>query len=240
MGWGLGMVFIVTLMTGAIAAAPARLVFDGMGGAGIQAGLVHGTIWQAKAFRLHMGGLVLSEVDAQLDPAHLLRGAAGFDVSVTDPNAQLTAQVIARADGIEFRDVEGVIRLAALPSFAGFSAPAHSFVRLDGVSITLNRRGECLSAHGAGASPILVDIGQAYQAQLPSVSLQASCAGRYLAFEVNGEGQDLTLEGLIRLEPDAPTFRLIATPHRSEVMAALSYLGFSPDGDQWIADSNAL
>lgn len=224
--------FVVALLAGLVISAPARLVYDALAPAGVQAGRVQGSVWRGQALRVRVGDTVLRQVETALEPASLLSGRPRVAMTVTDAQVQLTARVSTAGEGIRMEDAQGLVAVSVLP------VPADSIVRLDDVSFTLDRQGRCVSAEGAMMSPALADAGARYDLDLPILDMTVSCDGEVLALDLSGQSAVVDIEGIIRLDASTPSYQIVATPHDPDIGGVLSLLGFRADGARWIADSD--
>ena len=229
--------FVLALVAGLVMTAPARIIFDALASTGVEAGQVQGSVWRGQALRVRVGGQVLQQVETALEPASLLSGRPAVAMTVEDPQVQLTARVRAGGESIRIEDAQGIVALGVLPQLAGLPVPADSIVRLDGVSVILDRAGRCVSAEGAGMSPALADAGARYDVDLPILDMTVYCAGDTLALNLSGQSPVVDLEGVIRLDAQAASYQIAATPHDPESGRVLSLLGFRAEGARWIADS---
>lgn len=230
--------FVVALLAGLVISAPARLVYDALAPAGVQAGRVQGSVWRGQALRVRVGDTVLRQVETALEPTSLLSGRPRVAMTVTDAQVQLTARVSAAGEGIRMVDAQGLVSVSVLPVLADLPVPADSIVRLDGVSFTLDRQGRCVSAEGAMMSPALADAGARYDLDLPILDMTVSCDGEVLALDLSGQSAVVDLEGVIRLDASTPSYQIVVTPHDPDIGGVLSLLGFRADGARWIADSD--
>jgi len=229
--------FVLALVAGLVMTAPARIVYDALAPSGVEAGQVQGSVWQGQALRVRMGGQVLQHVETALEPMSLLSGRPAVATTITDPQAQLTALVSTGGDEIRIEHAQGLVALGVLPQLAGLPVPSASIARLDGVNVTLDRAGRCVSAEGAVMSPALADVGARYDVDLPILDMTVFCAGETLALNLSGQSPVMDLEGVIRLDAQTPSYRVVATPHDPDAGRVLSLLGFRADGAHWIADS---
>ncbi len=229
--------FVLALVLGLVITAPARIIYDALAPSGVEAGQVQGSVWRGQALRVRAGGQVLQQVETALEPASLLSARLAVAMTVTDPQAQLTARVSAAGNEIRIEDAQGIVALGALPLPTGLPIPSDSIARLDGVNVTLDRAGRCLSAEGAVISPALADAGVRYDVDLPILDMTVFCAGETLALNLSGQSPVVDLEGVIRLEAQTPSYRIVATPHDPDAGRVLSLLGFRADGARWITDS---
>lgn len=233
----LGLAFGAALVSGLIITAPARLVYDALAPAGIEAGRVQGSVWRGEALRVQAGAHVLTHVETALEPLSVLSARPALAMTVTDPDVQLSARVQSVGDEIRIEGAEGIVSVSLLPMLQGLPLPSDSIARLDDVTVRLDREGRCLSAEGAVMSPALADAGARYEVDLPILDMTLYCAGEDLALNVSGQSPALALEGMIALEGPSPRYRIVATPRDPEGGRILSVLGFRADGAQWIADS---
>jgi general secretion pathway protein N len=224
----------------AVALAPARLVFDAAARpAGIEAGLVSGTVWNASARRVRAGGVALNEVEARLRPAPLLTGRAVFDVTIADPALRGAGLVTLSAGGVRFEDTAGVIALDAIPALAAADLPPGESARVEIERLVLGPQGECLEAQGRMTSAALVSAGERYGADLPAVTADLACAGEAVALNVSGRSDMLALTGQVRFVEGGPSWRIEAETEDRDVIAALSLMGFDQDGRRFIAEGGS-
>ena len=239
----LGVLFVIALIAGLVIFAPARLVYDALLPSGVQAGLVQGTIWNGQALRVRRGDLELQRVETALEPGSILSGRMRVQTEIVDSRVQGRAVIGVTSNGIDIRDAQGVVALSAWPGLAAipaFDLAGDAVVQLDGVSVSLDPEGRCLSAEGAMMSPALADLGVRYDVDLPIVDMTLSCAGEHVALSLSGSGPTLDLEGRIVLGAPQPSYRLRATPHDPAAGPVLSLLGFQPEGADWVAESGAM
>ena len=232
--------FVLALVAGLAVTAPTRLVYDALAPSGVEAGLVQGSVWRGQALRVRLGGRVVQQVETGLEPASLLALSPAMSMRVTDPEIQIDARLRAAGDAIRIEEAQGLVSVRALPLLAGLPTPADSFARLDGVSVSLDQAGRCISAEGAVMSPALADAGARYAVALPILDMSVFCAGDVLALNLSGQSPAVDLEGVIRLDAQAPSYRIVATPHDPEGGRVLSLMGFRADGARWIADSEEM
>jgi hypothetical protein len=220
----------------AVALAPARLVFDAAARpAGIEAGLVSGTVWNASARRVRAGGVTLNEVEARLRPAPLLNGRAVFDVTIADPALRGGGLVTLSAGGVRFEDAAGVIALDAIPALAAADLAPGETARVEIERLVLGPQGACLEAQGRMTSAALVSVGEGYGADLPMVTAGLACAGDAVALNLSGRSDTLALTGQVRFVEGGPSWRIAVETEDRDVIAALSLMGFDQDGRRFIA-----
>jgi general secretion pathway protein N len=224
----------------AVALAPARLVYDAAARpAGIEAGLVSGTVWNASARRVRAGGMALHEVEARLRPVPLLTGRAVFDVSVADPALRGAGLVTLSAGGVRFEDAAGVIGLDAIPALAAADLAPGESARVEIERLVLGPQGECLEAQGQMTSAALVSAGEGYGADLPMVTAELACAGEAVALDFSGRSDTLALTGQVRFVEGGPSWRIEAQTEDRDVIAALSLMGFDQEGRGFIAEGGS-
>lgn len=239
----LGVLFVIALIAGLVMSAPARLVYDALVPSGVHAGLVQGNVWNGQALRVRVGDLELQRVQTALDPGALLSGRMRVQTEIMDPRVQGRAVIGVGSNRIDIADAQGVVALSAWPGLAAipaFTLAGDAVVQLDGVSVSLDHEGRCLSAEGAMMSPALADLGVRYDVDLPIVDMVLSCAGEQVALSLTGSGPTLDLDGRIVLSAPQPSYRLRATPHDPAVGPVLSLLGFQAEGADWVAESGAM
>jgi hypothetical protein len=221
----------------AVASLPARLIFDAAAApAGIQAGLVQGTVWDATILRLDAGGPPVAETRARLRPGALLSGAARLDVTVRDSTLRGDGVLTLRSGGATLEDAAGVMALSRLP-LSGALPPGQS-VQADITRLAVDRDGNCLEAEGTLRTAALAAAGESFGAELPMLTGALLCAGDRIAVQIDGANDRLSLSGRIRLEPAGPVWRIEARSQDRDVVAALSLLGFEQDGpDVFLLDS---
>ncbi|MGX6646600.1 type II secretion system protein N [Maricaulaceae bacterium MS644] len=224
----------------AVAGAPARLVYDvAARPAGIEAGMVTGTVWNASARRVRAGGLALSHVEARLRPAPLLTGRAVFDVSVADPALRGAGRVTLSGGGARFEDAAGVVALDAISALAAADLPAGESARVEIERLVLDGAGACLEAEGRVTSAALVSVGERYGAQLPMLTGDLTCDGETVALLVSGRSDALVLSGRVRLPTAGPRWRIEARTAERDIIAALSLMGFDQQGEGFIAEGGS-
>jgi len=222
----------------ALAAAPARLVHDfAMRPAGIEAGLVTGTVWNASARRVSAGGVAVSDVEARLQAAPLLTGRAVFDVTVRDPALRGTGRVVLTPGAVRLEDADGVFALEAVPALAAADLPPGESARVEIDRLVLDPQGRCLEAQGRLTSAALVSAGQRYGAELPVLTADLRCADDAVALDFSGRSDTLALTGRVRLLNTGPHWRIEAETSERDVIAALSLMGFDQEGDRFVAES---
>ncbi|MCR9129426.1 MAG: type II secretion system protein N [Alphaproteobacteria bacterium] len=228
---------VVLFAAFAVANLPARLIFDAAAGpAGLRAGLVQGTVWDATILRLDAGGPPVAETRARLQPGGLLGGSARFDVTVRDATVRGEGVVTLRPGGATLEDATGVMALSRLP--LSFAVPPGQSVQADITRIAVDRDGTCLQAEGSLRTAALAAAGESFGAELPLLTGELLCAGDRIAVQIDGANDRLSLSGRIRLEPAGPAWRIEARTRDREVVAALSLLGFEQDGpDVFLLDS---
>jgi hypothetical protein len=239
----LSVLFVIALIAGLMMFAPARLVYDALFPSGVQAGLVQGTVWTGHALRVRRGDLELQRVQTALEPGSLLSGRMRVQTEILDPRVQLRAVIGVGSNRIDVQDAEGVVALSAWPGLAAIPAlslAGDAVVQLDGVDVSLDQDGRCLSAEGAMMSPALADLGVRYDVDLPIVDMMLSCAGEQVALTLTGTGPTLDLDGRIVLSAPQPSYRLRATAHDPSAGQVLSLLGFQAQGADWVAESGAM
>lgn len=224
----------------AVALAPARLVYDAAARpAGIEAGLVTGTVWNASARRVRAGGVALNEVEARLRPGPLLTGRAVFDVTIADPALRGAGLVTLSAGGVRFEDASGVIALGAIPALTAADLPPGESARVEIERLVLDPQGACLEAQGRMTSAALASAGEDYGADLPVVTADLVCAGEAVALNVSGRSDTLALTGRVRFVEGGPRWRLEAETDDRDVIAALSLMGFDQEGRRFIAEGGS-
>lgn len=236
----LGLGFVVALVTGLFASAPVRLVYDGLASAGVEAGLVQGTVWNGNALRVRAGHTTVHQVRTHLSPLSLVSGRPRVMIDVVDPDIMFTGELGLGGEGVQVRNVEGVASIPVVPGLSGFALLNEGVVQFDAVRISLDRDGRCLDADGRVMSPALADAGARYDMDLPILDMTLFCAGEDLALNLSGQSPTVDVEGVIRLDAREPRYRVIATPHDPEGGQVLSLLGFQADGARWIADSDFM
>lgn len=213
----------------ALAALPARLVFDAAAGpAGLRAGLVQGSVWDAQILRLSAGGPPITEIRAGLRPASLLVGAARFDVSVRDATLRGEGVLALRPSGAALEAFTGVAALSRFPLIAGL--PEGQSVQVDIERLAVDAQGRCREADGTVRTGALAAAGEPFGAALPVLEGGLLCAGEAIAVQLDGRSEAIELSGRIRFEPDGPSWRVSARTRDRDVVAALSVIGFLQTG----------
>ncbi|MGJ3232702.1 MAG: type II secretion system protein N [Oceanicaulis sp.] len=230
---------LVALAGFAAAAAPARLIYElAVRPSGIEAGLVHGTVWDAEARRVRAAGLRLAEAEARLHAAPLLTGRAVMDVALIDPALRGAGRVTMSPGRTVIENATGVLGLDAVPALAAADLPPGQSARIEIDRLELGPQGRCLSAAGRVTSAALVAAGEQYGAALPALTADLACAGDAVALDFEGRGETLDLSGRVRLMADGPQWRIVGRTRDRDIIAALSLMGFSQSGpDEFIAES---
>ena len=229
---------LAALAVGLIAKAPMRLVYDALAPIGIEAGLVQGTVWNGQALRVRVAGTDIYEVRTRLSPMSLLTGRPGVTLSVADPDIIMTGELGLGGEGVRVWNARGAASTSVLPGLSRFAFLNDAGVQFYDVSVSFDRDGHCLAAEGVATSAALADAGASYDVDLPILDMTLFCAGEDLALNLSGQGPVLDLEGVIRLNPREPRYRIVATPHDRAGGRVLALLGFEADGARWIADSD--
>jgi len=231
---------VAAFLVFAVASMPARVVFDAVAGpAGVSAGLVQGTVWDARLLRLSAGGAPVAELDARLRPAGLLSGAARFDVTVRDPGVRGSGVLALSPGAAAVESGSGVIALSRLPS--PIPAPPGASVQVEIDRLAVDGQGRCVEAEGRVTSAALTEAGEGLGVALPLVSGAFLCAGEHVGLQLEGASQAVVLSGLIRFEPAGPVWRIEARSDDRDVVAALSLSGFVQDGPNvFVLDSETL
>lgn len=227
----------------AIASAPARLVYDAAARpAGIEAGLVSGTVWNASLRRVRVGGLSLTQVEARLRPGPLLTGRAALDLVVTDPALRASGRVTLTPGGTLVQDATGVMGLDAVPALAAADLPPGQSARIVIDRLELAPDGACREAIGQVSSAVLVAAGEQYGAALPALPVlnaELACAGDTVALNFSGQSDALALTGQVRLLASGPQWRIVADTAERDLIGALSLMGFDQDGDRFVAEGGS-
>lgn len=222
----------------AAALAPARLAFDLLARpAGVEAGLVSGTVWDAQLRRVRAAGLDFADVEADLHAAPLLTGRAVADVAVADPALRGAGRVSLTAGETRIEDAVGVLALDAVPALAAADLPPGQTARIEIDRLVLDAAGACLEAQGRVTSAALVAAGEQYGADLPALNADIACAGDAVALNFTGANEALTLNGVVRLTSAGPQWRIVAETAERDMIAALSLMGFTQEGDRFVAES---
>ena len=220
----------------AAAALPARVAFDlAARPAGIEAALVHGTVWDAAAWRIRAGDLAIAEAQARLRPASLLSGAARFDARIVDPVVQASGAVRMGLGSVALETVSGVILLSAIPALNRAGLPGAEPVRFDIERLALARDGACLTAEGRATTAALVSFGERFGVSLPLIEARLACLGGRPGVEFSGSNETLTLAGRVRAVDGDVAWRADARTGNEDVAAALAALGFVESGGAWRA-----
>jgi hypothetical protein len=223
---GLG---VILMLAFALAALPARVVFDlAAGPAGAQAGLVQGPVWDADIQRLSVQGAAVAQVTAGLRPASLLAGVARLDVTLRDPGLRGAGVLTLAPGGAVVEDAAGVIALSRLALFAGLPPSQSASFEIERIAV--DRQGRCLEARGQVTTAALAAAGESFGAALPVINGAFFCAGDVLGLQLDGATSALALSGVIRFETDGPAWLIEARTGDRESVAALSLLGFVQDG----------
>ncbi|MEQ8405026.1 MAG: type II secretion system protein N [Oceanicaulis sp.] len=222
----------------AVVQAPARLIYAlAAEPAGIEAGLVHGTVWDAGARRVRAGGMRIEALTARLQAAPLLTGRAAMDVEIIDPALRATGRVTLTPGGAVIEDAVGGLGLDAVPALAAADLPPGQSARLQIERLSLSSTGACREARGQVTSAVLAAAGEQYGAALPALTADLACAGESVALNFEGRSEALALTGRVRLMPSGPQWRIMGETADRDIIAALSLMGFEQDGDRFIAES---
>lgn len=206
---------------------PMRIVFDasGLGGRGISARSVEGSVWSGTIRDLRLGRLAIGDMDASLSPIALLSGETLLEMTRAHDAADLTPlsfDLAKSGNALALRNATGEVGAADLLA----PLPVRSLA-LDGVNIAFDGS-KCAAASGA----VRVNIEQS----LFGITLQRGlsgtvrCDGGDLLLPLKGqsglEQMDIRITGAGRYSAD---FRLGGLG--AGMGAALGALGFRQQGD---------
>lgn len=215
----------------AIAAAPARLAYDlALKPAGVEAGLVQGSVWDARLWRIRAGDQSIASARAELDPLSLTAFNARFDVTITDEGLRADGAAILAPGGVRIEETTGVVRLSrVMPQLAAF-APDEA-ARFDITELSLDSQGRCQSAQGRVFTPALITLGDRYGAALPMLEGDLFCAGDAVGLQLTGASDSLSVDGRLRFISGGLEGRIEARSTELAVAAALSFAGFDQIGE---------
>lgn len=209
-----------------IAATPARLVYDlALRPAGIEVGLVHGRVWDARLGCIRAGDLTIADARAQLAPASLLTGGARFDVRLADPALRADGVAVLRPGGARLQDVSGVVRLDQVMPELAIVAP-DEVLQFDIETLVLDGAGRCEAASGHALTPALIALGERYEVDLPVLRFDLLCAGERVGADLSGASDAVSLSGRLRFGEQGLEGRVEARSTVNNVIAALSFAGF--------------
>jgi len=147
-GWRSRRIWVIGVLGFALAIVvllPMRLAFDALAldRAGVTASAVHGTIWNGRIERLHIGRVDLGTMDASLSPIQLLLGRARLDLSRRNGAPDdLVGVISVSRHGMGIEEATGSVPMAGLLAPLPIEA-----IELDHVSIAFSD-GACASADG--------------------------------------------------------------------------------------------
>lgn len=221
--------------------APAQLAFDLFARpAGVSAGLISGSIWEARAWRVSAGSVRVDAVEFGVRPASLLSGAAALDADVSGPDLQFQGVVRAGLSQTAFEQVRGVAQLRLFPAFHGLPLPTETPVQLRIDRLAFDHDGACLTADGRITSTALMDFGARQAVELPVIEGELYCAGAVAAVAFTGASDTLALDGVAQMTGPDPSWRMEARTTDRSVITALVLLGFEQQGEVFVVDSTAI
>ncbi|MCP2679295.1 type II secretion system protein N [Maricaulaceae bacterium NA33B04] len=209
-----------------IAAMPARLIFDlALKPAGVEAGLVQGRVWDAQLLRIRSGQLSIDEARASLEPSSLLRFSPRFDVTLSDPALRGEGVVTLSGGGVRIEDARGVVRLdQVMPELAALGGD--EVIQLSLEALALDASGRCEAASGQATTAALIGLGERYGSNLPVLRFDLICAGDRIGADVSGLSDAVEVEGRLQFTERGPEGRIEAQTSVTNVIAALSFMGF--------------
>jgi hypothetical protein len=230
---------VVTFVIVLIAFLPARFVFDRAAAqTGFEAGLVQGTVWNNQIVRLRADRAVIQDIRSSLRPAGLFTGKARFDVEIQDRSLRGTGLVSLTPGTVSIDDTQLTIRLDMIPEIvqSGLARGQSARVTID--SVTLTHEGDCIEAAGKIVTPVLIATGERYGVDLPLLNGSLRCAGGDLALDLTGQNDIIGVSGLIRVNSQDMDWSLEAQTTNTNMIAALSFLGFEQNGSTFAARSD--
>ena len=105
-------------------------------------------------------------------------------------------------------------------------------------SVTLTHEGDCIEAAGTIVTPVLIATGERYGVDLPLLNGSLRCAGGDLALDLTGQNDIIGVSGLIRVNSQDMDWSLEAQTTNTDMIAALSFLGFEQNGSTFAARSD--
>lgn len=209
-----------------IAAMPARLIFDlALKPAGVEAGLVQGRVWDAQLLRIQSGQLSIDEARASLEPSSLLAFSPRFDVTLSDPDLRGEGVVTLSGGGVRVEDARGVVRLdQVMPELAALGGDEVVQLTID--TLALDGSGRCEAASGQATTAALIGLGERYEINLPVLRLDLMCAGDRVGAAVSGQSDAVEISGRLQFTGQGPQGRIEAQTSVTNVIAALSFMGF--------------
>ncbi len=209
-----------------IAAMPARLIFDlALKPAGVEAGLVQGRVWDAQLLRIQSGRLSIGEARASLAPASLMTLSPRFDVTLSDPALRGDGIVTFGAGGARVEDARGVVRLdQVMPELAALGGD--EVIQLSVDTLALDADGRCEAASGQATTAALIGLGERYEINLPILRFDLLCAGDRVGAAVSGQSDAVEISGRLQFTGQGPEGRIEAQTSVTNVIAALSFMGF--------------
>ena len=209
-----------------IAAMPARLIFDlALKPAGVEAGLVQGRVWDAQLLRIQSGRLSIGEARASLAPASLMTLSPRFDVTLSDPALRGDGIVTFGAGGARVEDARGVVRLdQVMPELAALGGD--EVIQLSVDTLALDADGRCEAASGHATTAALIGLGERYEINLPILRFDLLCAGDRVGAAVSGQSDAVEISGRLQFTGQGPEGRIEAQTSVTNVIAALSFMGF--------------
>ena len=217
---------VVSFAGFAFASMPARLVYDtALKPAGIEAGLVQGTVWDAQLWRITAGAQTIEMAQARLDPASLLGLSARFDATVADPDLRANGAAVLRPGGASLQAVSGVARLHRVaPELAAFAPQESLSFEID--ELSFDGEGRCTAAQGRIASAVLITLGERYGVTMPALQGELFCAGEHVGVALTGASDAVSIDGRLSFTSRGLEGVIEARSRENDIIAALSFAGF--------------
>ena len=222
-----GFVFLLALLL----SAPASLLNPMLASTSIVSHThIRGSVWSGVIENLSAEGVFLGRARYKLRPLSLLLAKPSFALTLSGGAVSGHGNFTVSRESIAIKNGAFRVSLGDITTSQALGMPVRGRADIDVASLHFNKNG-CQRASGTISTDFLNGTAEEFGASGFVLAGPADCDGDDLRIKLAGEGDEGSANVVLLVKPNLTySMEAMASPTRSEVATALSFLGFEATG----------
>ncbi|MBF20101.1 MAG: hypothetical protein CME88_17130 [Hirschia sp.] len=241
-GFGLVVLFFVSLVVAAIAMFPLSQALNLMGAKskGLAYERAYGTIWSGALDQANYIGQPLGRVSFASRPLSLLSGALSVDFRISGQTADGRGQARFGMGGVEIANTTADVNVQNINNLDARLRQSPSTLNISIKSLKLSYAGACRGGRSDIRTDLLTSVGRQWRWQGPAMTGELVCVDERPSFDMRNEGGADQITAQMTLNDRGGYLaQAEVRTQNSDVIQALRALGFESRGGAFVYEKQS-